>query len=71
MFSLRCELIRCCHFNCGLIILWTLQKKFCLFMCTGKIESNSFISVISGITSRNADDIAMYSASAVLRAFSV
>jgi hypothetical protein len=41
------------------------------FMCTGKIVCNSFISVISGITLRNADDIAMYSALAVLRAISV
>jgi hypothetical protein len=31
-------------------------------MCTGKIVCNSFISVISGITLCNADDIAMYSA---------
>jgi hypothetical protein len=37
-------------------------------MCTGKIVCNSFISVISGITLHSADDIAIYSASAVLRA---
>ncbi len=40
-------------------------------MCTGKIVHNSFISVISGITSRNTDDIAIYSALAVLRAIFV
>jgi hypothetical protein len=40
-------------------------------MCTGKIVCNSVISVISGITSHNADDIAMYSTLAVLRAISV
>ena len=39
-------------------------------MFTGKIVSNSFISVISGITLHNADDIAMYSALAVLIAVS-
>jgi hypothetical protein len=36
-----------------------------------KDSMNSFISFISGITSRNADDIAMYSALAVLRVISV
>jgi hypothetical protein len=51
--------------------LWTLQKKFHLFTCTGKIVCNYFISVISDIILRNADDIAMYSALAVLRAVSV
>jgi hypothetical protein len=49
----------------------TLQKEFGLFMCTGKVVCNSFISFISGITLRNTDDIAMYSASALLRAISV
>ena len=38
-------------------------------MCTGKIRS--FISVINGITLRNAKDKAMYSAYAVLKAISV
>jgi hypothetical protein len=50
---------------------WTLQKNFGLFMCTVKIVCNSFISIISGITSCNADDVAMYPALAVLRAISV
>jgi hypothetical protein len=45
--------------------------KVGLFMCNKKIVCNSFISVIRDITSCNADDIAMYSASAVLRAISV
>ncbi len=40
-------------------------------MCTGEIVCNSFISLISGITLCNADDIEMYSALAVLRAISV
>jgi hypothetical protein len=70
MFSSRCELF--CHSYCGLIILMDFTKEVGLFMCTGKIVCDSFISVISGIvTSRNADDIAMYSALAVLRAISV
>ncbi len=34
-----------------------------------KDRCNSFIYVISGVTSRNADDIAMYSASTVLELF--
>ena len=68
MFSLWCELIRFCHSNCGIDYP---HEKFGLFMCTGKIVCNSFISVISGIILRNADDIAMYSALAVLRAISV
>ena len=38
-------------------------------MCTGEILCNSFISVVSGITLHNADDIAMYSALAVLELF--
>jgi hypothetical protein len=40
-------------------------------MCTRKSVCNSFISVMSGITLLNADDIAMYFALAVRRAISV
>jgi hypothetical protein len=40
-------------------------------MCTGKKVCNSFISVIHGITTGNADEIAIYSALAELKAISV
>ncbi len=51
-----------------------LYRRSLVCLCaldTGKIVCNSFISVISGITLHNADDIAMYPALAVLRAIFV
>jgi hypothetical protein len=72
MISSQCELIRFCHSNCGLIILMDFTEEVWFVYVHWKDSMyNSFISVISVITLRNADDIAMYSALAMLRAISV